>query len=109
MLVNNIKIVKHLQEFYFLFGCSWEMLPELSKNCNDLKRLSMLSPKGEDDDSLTHLGKYSNLIFLDIDNPAVTVKGYSTILSHLNIAETSRGHIMLTKFSRAPPKSVFCQ
>jgi Leucine-rich repeat (LRR) protein len=87
LLANNIQMLRHLQEFYFPFGCSREILAELSKHCSRLKRLSIMSSKHVDDGSLIHLRKLKDLVFLDIDGTAITAKGYSTILTHLKIVE----------------------
>jgi hypothetical protein len=110
LLANNIRMLKHLQEFYFPIGCARQVLAELGKHCNQLKRLSVMSSKHVDDGSIIHLLKLSNLIFLNIDNTAITPKGYGTILCSLpnlsNITWTSRVDDVLLSITKESLHSV---
>ncbi|PNF30255.1 hypothetical protein B7P43_G01226 [Cryptotermes secundus] len=93
LFTNNIRTLKHLQEFYFPFGCSTQVLAELGKHCNQLRRLSVMSSKYVDDDSITHLLKLTKLVFLNVDDTAISPKCYGTIICSLpdlgNITWTS--------------------
>lgn len=83
LLANNIRMLKHLQEFYFPIGCSRQMLAELGKHCNQLQRLSVMSSKHVNDSSVIHLLKLTNLVFLNIDGTEITHIGYARILRNL--------------------------
>ncbi|GFG34592.1 hypothetical protein Cfor_01923 [Coptotermes formosanus] len=83
LLANNIRMLNHLQEFYFPIGCSRHVLIELGKHCKQLKRLSVMSSKHVDDSSVNHLLKLRNLVFLNVDGTHVTPKGYSRLLCNL--------------------------
>jgi hypothetical protein len=83
LLANNIGMLKHLQEFYFPIGCSRQVLTELGKHCNQLKRLSVMSSKHVDDSSVIHLLKLINLVFLNVDGTHITPIGYGRILCNL--------------------------
>jgi hypothetical protein len=94
LLVNNIWMLRHLQEFYFPFGCCRQILLELAKHCSQLKRLSIMSSKDVDDRSVFYLRHLRKLVYLNIDGTAITHRGYSYLLSHLkkvkNITWTGR-------------------
>lgn len=110
LFTNNIRTLKHLQEFYFPFGCSMQVLAELGKHCNQLKRLSVMSSKYVDDDSITHLLKLTKLVFLNVDDTTVSPKGYGTIICSLpdlgNITWTSPVDDVLLSISKEGLHSV---
>jgi hypothetical protein len=93
LLANNIRTLKHLQEFYFPIGCSRQVVAELGKHCSQLKRLSVMSSKHVDDGSIVYLLKLTKLVFLNVDDTAISPMGYGTILCSLphvgNITWTS--------------------
>jgi hypothetical protein len=110
LLANNIRTLKYLQEFYFPIGCSRQVVAELGNHCNQLKRLSVMSSKHVDDGSIIHLLKLKKLVFLNVDDTAISPKGYGTILCRLphlgNITWTSSVDDVLLSITKENLRSV---
>jgi hypothetical protein len=110
LLANNIRTLKHLQDFYFPIGCSRQVVAELGQHCNQLKRLSVMSSKHVDDGSIIYLLKLTKLVFLNVDDTAISPKGYGTILCSLphlgNITWTSRVDDVLLSITKENLRSV---
>jgi hypothetical protein len=93
LLLNNIKLLADLQEFIFPTGCYRQILAELAKYWQRITMLDMRSSRNVDDNSVVHLLKLKNLVYLNIDDTSITPKAYVSVLSELpkveNISWTS--------------------
>jgi hypothetical protein len=83
LLLNNIRLLRELQEFIFPTGCSRQILAELGTYWPRIKILDISSSTNVDEGSVVHLLKLKNLVYLNIDGTSITPQSYGTILSVL--------------------------
>jgi hypothetical protein len=83
ILMERIQILNRLEEFEFNFGCTSEILIQLSKHCLRLKKISVQFSKYVNDSCVEHLLNLRGLISLKIANTSITANGYARLLSGL--------------------------
>jgi hypothetical protein len=83
LLLNNIQFLTDLQEFVFPTGCYRQILAELAIYWPRITLLDIRSSRNVDDDSVVHLLKLKNLLYLNIADTCITPKSYVTVLSKL--------------------------
>jgi hypothetical protein len=93
LLLNNIQFLTDLQEFIFPTGCYRQILAELALHWPRITLLDIRSSRNVDDDSVVHLLKLKNLVYLNVVDTSITSKAYVSVLSELpkveNISWTS--------------------
>jgi hypothetical protein len=83
LLLERIPILNDLEEFHFHVGCTTAIVVKLSEYCTKLNKLSLEDCTYVDDDSVAHLLKLKNLLFLNVANTSISDEGYITLLSGL--------------------------
>jgi hypothetical protein len=84
LLVQNIQILNHLQQFSFHVGCTAEIIAELSKYCPHLKNISVEDSRRVDNNCVEHLLKLRHLQNLNIAGTSVFNNGYKALVSGLS-------------------------
>jgi hypothetical protein len=92
LLLNNIQLLTYLHEFIFPTGCYREILAELATYWQRITILDIRSSRNVDDDSVVHLLKLKNLVYLNIIDTCITAKAYVTILTELPKVENISWH-----------------
>jgi hypothetical protein len=83
LLLNNIRLLRELQELTFPTGCYRQILAEVGTYCPKIKMLDINSSKCVDDASIIHLLKLKDLLYLNIDDTSISAKAYGNVLSEL--------------------------
>jgi hypothetical protein len=83
LLRQRIQLLTRLEEFQFHFGCTSEIIVELSKYCPLMKKISVEYSTRVDDNCVEHLLKLRSLISLNIAGTLISSNGYATFLSSL--------------------------
>jgi hypothetical protein len=78
--MERIHILTQLQEFVFNFGCTTEIIIELSKYCPHLIKLSVRDSRRVDDECVEHLLKLTHLRALNVADTSVSINGYRALL-----------------------------
>jgi hypothetical protein len=87
LLLNSIQLLTYLQEFIFRTGCYRQILAELATYWQRITVLDIRSSRNVDDNSVVHLLKLKNLVYLNIVDTSITAEAYVTILSELQKVE----------------------
>jgi hypothetical protein len=87
LLVQNIQILNHLQEFIFQVGCTTEIIVELSKYCPHLKNINIECSLSVDNKCVEHLLKLRHLQNLNVAGTSVLSNGYQALLSGLPVIQ----------------------
>jgi hypothetical protein len=82
-LRDRIQILTRLEEFRYSFGCTSEIIIELSNHCPGMKKISIEYSKLVDDSCVEHLLRFRHLISLIIAETLISPNGYATLLSGL--------------------------
>jgi hypothetical protein len=83
ILRERIQILTRLEEFEFHFGCTSEIIIELSKHCPFMKKISVECSTSVDDSCVENFLKLRSLMSLNIAGTLISTNGYATLLSGL--------------------------
>jgi hypothetical protein len=83
ILSKRIQILTRLEEFEFHFGCTSEIIIQLSTYCPLMQKISVEYSASVDDNCVEHLLKLRSLISLNIAGTLISPNGYATLLSGL--------------------------
>jgi hypothetical protein len=83
ILSERIQLLTRLEEFEFHYGCTSEIIIQLSTYCPLMKRICVEYSTRVNDSCVEHLLKLRSLISLNIAGTLTSTNGYATLLSGL--------------------------
>jgi hypothetical protein len=87
LLVQNIQILNHLQEFKYRIGCTTEIIVELSKYCPHLKNINIECSILVNNNCVEYLLKLRHLQNLNVAGTSILSNGYRALLSGLPVIQ----------------------